>query len=366
MQSDMHYYAVYCMARAAGIKRSSAKVIAYASQYIDDSVAKEIIDNEDGSKVVAVPTAHHVVDIKNIDLDDQRYIWVPFHFIPGGIGINFTEKLICRKDSDIAQEMVANNIKQNNSYILELLGVTAHVYADTFSHYGFSGVSSRRNRVVGTTIELLEGTEKTKKKLLKKTERWFDEYGIQGGLMQNIRAAVSGAAELATGALGHGGVSMYPDQPYLNWKFEYEYPSKSLPKISERNNQETFFEGCEALYHMFLEFVKLHPEHSNDDAFRDFDEMKSVIKNILAFEADKTDRSNLWREYAAKGFLLKKKERIPVYNSTDWQEQHEKFSNLTNTADFAKLNIYKFFQAASYHRHYVLRELLPKNGIIVV
>ena len=366
MQSDMHYYGVYCLARAAGIKRSSAKVIAYTSQYIDDSVVREIIDHEDGSRVVAVPTAHHPADLKNINNDDQRYIWVPFHFIPGGTGKNFTEKLICRKNSDIAREMVANNINQKNTYILELVGITAHVYADTFAHYGFSGVSSRRNRVDGSTIELLDASQQTQKMLNKKTKTWFEEYGIQGGLLKNVRSFISEAAELASGALGHGGVSIYPDQPYLRWRFEYEYPSDSLPKVSRRDNQETFLEACELLYHMFADFVKLNPEHASKDAKKDFNEMKSIIQNILAFEAGKIDRSNLWREYAAKGFLLKKKERIPVYNSTDWHEEHEQFSKLTNSEDFAKLNIYKFFQAASYHRHYVLRELLPKHGIIVI
>ena len=98
MQSDMHYYGVYCLARAAGIKKSSAKVIAYASQYVDDSRIQEITDNEDGSKIISVATAHHAADMKNIDRNDQRYIWVPFHFLSCGKGDSFTEKLLCRKN----------------------------------------------------------------------------------------------------------------------------------------------------------------------------------------------------------------------------------------------------------------------------
>ncbi len=36
---------------------------------------------------------------------------------------------------------------------------TAHVYADTFAHYGVSGVSSRANRVDGSTITLVKPTQ---------------------------------------------------------------------------------------------------------------------------------------------------------------------------------------------------------------
>ena len=39
MQSDMHYFGTYCIARAAGIKKSAAQKIAYASQFVDDSKA---------------------------------------------------------------------------------------------------------------------------------------------------------------------------------------------------------------------------------------------------------------------------------------------------------------------------------------
>ena len=366
MQSDMHYYGVYCLARAAGIKKSSATIIAYASQYIDDSVVREITDHEDGSRVVAVATAHHASDIKNIDHDDQRYIWVPFHFIPGGKGDSFTEKLLCRKDSPIAREMVQNNIAQNNEYILELVGITAHVYADTFAHYGFSGVSSRRNRVVGDSLQLLQSSSVVKSILGEKISNWFKEYGSQGGLLKNIRSVMSGAAELATGALGHGGVSIYPDQPYLKWQFEYEYPSGSVSKISKRDNQKTFFEGCTKLYEMLRQFVESHPEHSDETTRINFDDISTLIKEILAHEGDKFERASLWCKHAKAGSLFGKKETVPVYDPSVWHKQHEEFSKLTNPSEFAKFNIYKFFQAASYHKHYVLRELLTKYGIIVI
>ena len=90
------------------------------------------------------------------------------------------------------------------------------------------------------------------------------------------------------------------------------------------------------------------------------------LKEILLFEDDKDGRIEQWKKYAKDGKLFNISEEIPEYDSDTWHDQYNQFSKLTSHSDFAKMNIYKFFQAASYHKHYVLRELLPSKGIIVV
>ena len=45
----MHYYGTYAMARAAGITRNAAKVIAVAAQFVDDNAAKESIKSGTGA-----------------------------------------------------------------------------------------------------------------------------------------------------------------------------------------------------------------------------------------------------------------------------------------------------------------------------
>ena len=37
MQIDMHFYGVYAMARAAGLDPKTARIIAHASQFVDDA-----------------------------------------------------------------------------------------------------------------------------------------------------------------------------------------------------------------------------------------------------------------------------------------------------------------------------------------
>ncbi len=366
MQMDFHYYAIYCLARSSGIKRKAAQTIAYASQYVDDSAVREIDTHKDGSRIVSVATAHHATDIRNLDRDDQRYIWIPFHFLPGGKGNTWTAKLVCRKNSSIAKEMVKHNISQNKPYILELVGITAHVYSDTFSHYGFSGVSSRRNRIDGSTLEINNSSPIVKQILGKKLGEWFLKYGNQGGLLKNIRMLSSFGAEMTTGALGHGGVSIYPDQPYLKWSFEYEYPDTVTDKKSVRNNQKTYLEGSKYLHQMFRKFVLANPKYRDDNSFKEFKEIRTYLKEIFAFKVPKTDRIEVWKEYARKGKLYNKKENIPVYDASIWEKQKESFTSLTSPEDIAKMGVYNFFQAASFHKHYVLRELLPKHRIIVI
>ena len=39
--------------------------------------------------------------------------------------------------------------------------------------------------------------------------------------------------------------------------------------------------------------------------------------------------------------------------------------NLNSSSEAIKLDIYKFHQAADYHRHYTIKQLLPKHEIVV-
>lgn len=368
MQEDMHYYGTYCLARSAGIKKKAAEIIAYASQYVDNSTATKIDNHEDGSKIIAVPTAHHPMDlIRNLDREDQREIWVPFHFFPGGKGDTFTSKLVCRKDSSIVREMVENNLYHNKQpYTLHLLGITAHVYADTFAHYGFSGVSSRRNRIFGDSIKIEQSSKMVETLMGSKLSAFFTKYGDQGGLLRNIRSVISSVGEIGSGALGHGAVSVYPDQPFLKWSFDYEYPDLVTSKRSVRNNQKTFLEACEKLYNLFTRFLAIHKEYFDINSRVEFLEIKPKLKEILALEIAKHERSKAWTKALKKGELSGKKEKLPIYDPHKWENERDNFPNLTKAKEGANLNVYKFYQAASYHKHYVLRELLPKHGIVVL
>ena len=369
MQIDMHYYGIYALARMAGLKPEAAKPIATASQYVDDAVEDDIQHHENGNKLAPIVTAHRLIEIlDNRNPEDQPFVWVPFHFFPGNEGKDFTERLLCRKDSNLINEMIDHYLELNDCpFALELMGLTAHVYADTFSHFGFSGVSSRRNRVDGSSISPKNASAPTATHLNRKLKNFFRKFGFQGGLWFNIkRAIMSGGAEIASGALGHGAVAILPDLPYLEWSFSYEEP-RPTGSLSDRNNTNNFLEACEKLHGVFQRFASLSKGYDDGTSGVDFSKVKQKVRDILSIQNGKSERSEEWRKAFFEGELgILTGEEIPHYESKIWDKQRSDFAALDQPWDVVEHEVYHFYQAAAYHRHYVLRELFPKHGLIVI
>ncbi|MBF0251888.1 MAG: hypothetical protein HQL35_14800 [Alphaproteobacteria bacterium] len=362
MQRDMHYYGTYAMARAAGLTVETARVIATAAQYVDDNANEKTVRMGDGARIDVMATAHHTFDTDNIDEKDQRHVWVPFHFLPGNKGASYTERLMCRKDGEMAREMVTHALaKAGEPYAVELMGVTAHVYADTFSHYGFSGISSRRNRVDNTTIELHGLGDEIETYIRKKADEFFIEHGKYGGMLENFRAFALDAVEKLSGALGHGSVATYPDRPYLEWSFKYEDGGA----LSKRDNRTTFLEGCAALHDMFSRFAAARPD-LKDAAGRKFSTIEGAVKDVLAVQADCDGRIEAWREAVKKGRVIAGKgEYIPGYDEKDWHKQCKVLAKWDDSGKALSVPVFRFYQAAAVHRTYVLRELMPAHGLVI-
>lgn len=370
MQLDMHFYGTYALARAAGIPKEDAYTVAYAAQYVDDSTQQDSKQHEDGGLLYGIATSHkggqcilnHHKDVHGAR-EEQRRVWVPFHFLPGAQGSDFEEQLLCRKNSTPAQEMMQNHllIAPQKAYGLELLGIAAHVYMDTFSHFGFSGVSSSLNRIKDGSIEPLEvENPKMGDYIISKLGRFIKRF--------KAGSIVSFFAEETTGSLGHGAVATFPDRPYLKWSFEYEYPRENdavhLPieaeQIEVRDNKEHFFEGCELLYNYFKTFAA---ERYDEPDVIPFEELADSIKAIIAKEDDCDGRIDQWRSLTWN--------TAPViepdirYNKSHWENQKYDFDDSEESKDNISSHVYKFHQAAAYHRYYILKDLLPAHGIAV-
>jgi hypothetical protein len=237
------------------------------------------------------------------------------------------------------------------------MGVTAHVYGDTFSHYGFSGVSSRRNKVINDSIQFDSGLDPDIKDYIQgKAEVFFRKNGIHGGVFSNIK---SWLAETVSGALGHGAVATFPDRPYLKWEFDYEKPKAH----EKRNNPKDFLDACKALHAMFTKFAKGNPDHSAGDGV-EFSAIKDKVVDIINFQGAKMNRVKQWKSAASKGELFKKKFKIPEYNAEHWLREAQRM-NSRDSVKALESHLYRFYQAASLHRQYVLRELLPAHDLVV-
>ena len=179
---------------------------------------------------------------------------------------------------------------------------------------------------------------------------------------------MSSGAEIVSGALGHGAVTFFPDLPYLEWQYEYEFDP--LPDIdTRRNNIDYFLQGCEKLHILFRKFLSV--SHGFDDGTSgvEFNRVRDRIRDILAFQHGKNERSENWRNKFQTGQLeIQPNEPFPLYEESRkaWDKQRINFAGLDRPEKAANLEVYHFYQAADYHKRFLLRELFPKHGLIVV
>lgn len=274
MQLDMHYYGTYGLAKLAGLKDEICGIIANSSQLVDDNVADKDLEFYEGAFMKAQASAHHVGSLANTQNLDQRKVWVPFHFLPGNEGDTYEKKLLCRKNSSIAQELVEHNLNYENTELLAyLVGITAHVYADTFAHYGFSGISSMENSIDINSIKYLNISEDINKDISDKTKKFYRNENY--GLIQEV--LLPSFAQVISGSLGHAGVATNPDRPYLEWSYKYIVNDEQII----RNNLEDYLDACECMYNMFIKLKNRISAFGEESISCNFSVYKNKIENIL-------------------------------------------------------------------------------------
>ncbi len=349
MQLDMHFYAVYALARAAGIKAEAAAIVAHASQFVDDALEDEAIVLEDERGIIPTMTSHRPIDYQNTIPGDQWKVWVPFHFLPGNDdGANtFVEKMVCRKDSPAARRILdyALGLK-SEAFGLHLGGISAHVYADTFSHYGFVGLSRQWNKVESNSIKANVESSSIFNYIKTKYE--------------TFKTRVAGVfAE--TVPVGHGAVATYPDRPYLNWEYTYE-----SGETVERNNVEDYMEACVGLHRFFGELVENNSSHGDPDGAMSWDTISDRIRNIVKQEAPLEERIKLWQDAISSDELFEATDRDKAvsYSETAWRSARIVY-HFSRGGTVDDCNGCLFIRAAWRYRHYVLQELLPSIGVII-
>lgn len=368
MQIDMHYFGTYAMARSAGLTIDVASNIATAAQYVDDNTSDGVLTLIDGARLPHLATAHDVAPEQMqqmFDEENQRQVWVPFHFLPGNQGSEYTERLVCQKMGDknpIPGGMISEAIeraKMKDPCALERIGITAHVIADTFSHQGFSGVSSRRNKVIGSSIAVIHTDIALQQHLKDKITSFFTRYGEQGGLFVNIKNWIG-----EVGALGHGAVGTFPDIPYLHWSFKYEM--NGIPPVN-RNNQSEFLEACKTLHNMFTTLAATRPDLADANACRPFHSVNGTVNNILALEHGKDRRAAEWQREAKAGNLFAMHEDIPPYQGDEWTASLAAIDKRIDSRTMMTFPVCRFHLAAHQHRSFVLHKLLPsqQNSLVV-
>lgn len=160
MQRDFHYDIIYTLSRKAAYRHEDAHVIACSSQYVDDNTDREYTVSDSygafyvdfperigKSGSLYFPIITQAADISLLKLSVQRYVYVPFHFIPGDNNLkikNKTNPFCTTKGCKNAVSLLQDAVKSGDMY---RIGIALHTYADTWSHQGFSGVHEDWNRV---------------------------------------------------------------------------------------------------------------------------------------------------------------------------------------------------------------------------
>jgi hypothetical protein len=332
MQIDFHHGVTYILARLAGFDSESANTIAISSQYVDDAMYDGKISFPDGPDYYCIRSAHND---KNLKLDiitttNEEYneeIWVAFHFLPGNSGLSLSEandidplaKLVCTPNSPVAQDMVQECIEhRNDTNALHRLGITMHVYADTWAHQGFAGiVKNELNDVNNIDAEMLNS-------LLRIGDEIFPP-------------------------LGHLKAYHYPDHPFANWSYH-----KSDNSLVERKNLDIFLEAAENMFKVMQKFI--NPTASiRDFKSEDFDQLKLML--LETNSEDEHERHQAWLNNVTSGAFSFGIDQFPAY------EKKYDFKNFDSYTSFIDSDWKKFHDALSDHRSFILETLIPKYQI---
>ena len=154
MEKDFHYFTIYSIAKITGF--ADADIIAYSSQFVDDNNEGQF--SIDGSKSFFpekipsdgghyYPIMTQSLSPKSLNPYVQKYVYVPFHFLPGDNTVIIDGKkntLNTTPNSHNAKMIVKQALDSDNPYSI---GIALHTYADTWSHQNFTGMQEGWNSV---------------------------------------------------------------------------------------------------------------------------------------------------------------------------------------------------------------------------
>lgn len=346
MQIDFHFYTIYALARCAGFEPKDAHVVAYASQHTDDAKYEHALEFENGGRFQQVLSAHKYLDKDTFGKPVCYRIWVPFHFLPGNSGVEFYDQMITRANSPVAQKVIGNLLESApKPFTLHRLGVTLHVFADTWSHQGFIGLVHDKNDVDG--LDVKDEDESSIASIFGEIKESFLEYTFP--------------------RLGHAQAGHFPDEPFREWTYK-DFRGKRLDIV----NRERTMDAAQNCYMVMLLFLRRFPEYSKGEAMN-WNDIAETFGRLFGLEKSAEDREKEWREAISSsefGFKAVGRDKGVTYDDREWfraavkvkkdeeGERYERFDGF-ETSDWKH-----FHDAAAYHRFIVLHEILPWHGMI--
>lgn len=308
MDIDFHFGTIYVLSRWAGFESDTAKIIATSSQLVDDNVSGKV----PGFKFDDIPQRFSGHELwQNLREKSNVEVWVPFHFLPGLCGEDLSQKAVCYKDSQLASALADTMLQYGGKNKMFRLGVALHVYADTWAHQQFSGVTNKGNTIVD--LEIISPPVSNLEK--------FKE------MISNIAMDIK--------PLGHASALHCPDRPYLAWK--------SMQKFIEgRENWKEFIEASNNIYTILC---KIQGSQVTRLSGEQEELLSHTFKEIRDTDCEK--RNNEWIKLIRENYFNFDKS-TPVDQSLEYSQGF-----ILGDADYPEL----FYRAIDEHYQWVREKL---------
>jgi hypothetical protein len=278
-----------------------------------------------------------MIDYKNSENSENRRIWVPFHFLPGAQGDTLDEQAVCRPNSAVAKAMVKHMLAavRHSDNALHRLGVTLHVYVDTWAHQGFSGIVSDYNR-----IHHLEGDDHN-------LQIWRDRLAT---MLVNAGLEASNIGIDFLSGLGHGS-----------------------DVFVERDNLPDFVEAADVACKVVQAYVAETQDFESQTGLTA--EAKAALTELLGINRnhDPDERLDYLSKRIAAGAIPTLFESIPEYihkGTGSWKQlatgieaDDDGDINPEWTPAFETSDYRKFHDATMQHRFVMVQEILPWFGL---
>ena len=263
MDIDFHYGTIYVLARWAKFGSENAHLIAESSQLVDDNFDSTPFSGEEEKKNIeqGVHVRYSCQNIwGNVTGKGNGEIWIPFHFLPGLEGDNDADRLVCKKDSELAHKLgdrLLDTSLDDTNFPFRL-GIGLHVFADTWAHQEFAGINNTVNKVQNLI------------------------FATQGSVVENVIEDIVGASSFVSKILdevmplGHAAAVHCPDMPYLWWKSGERF-------TDGRKNWDEFMEASEEIFKI-LQKVSCEPVTGLSD-----EQKKLLYKSFKGIQSDDID-----------------------------------------------------------------------------
>jgi hypothetical protein len=376
LEISSHYYALLALCRTCGIDKKTSEKIAYASQYVDDGKVN-CVETKNGLKIKNVSSCHSYSKVRTFNYQAMIYNTSAFHFFPSFCGDEFTERLLCKENNTHLKELIKSSLDCEP----ERLGMLMHIYADTFSHQGFSGLLSKQN-----DIEELKAYNMM----------WFQN-GFWSSVGDSILSGIKSVPKFFKSkhkldiedfmpAYGHGQAMHHPDIPYLKWS--YKLSTDRCDKLGDRgipaekiesdgtinvDNSVRFKSAFMNIKEVLLEYLVQKPQYKE----KSVDNLDEFYK-ILTARARDSKKISMWRDYLVRNNYYDIKSKELFYDEEMWLRSVIKdYDNLDKDAhtkrkligvefidDYEKTSWYKFATSVEWYKKELIK-ICEQNGVIL-